>query len=135
MLVPEPLITVSDVYRSSKWYQAVLGCTSRWGGLDDDPEHGYDCLVSEDDTVILQLHAREEDDHAFLHEAGPQAHGQGMCMYIRTDDVEEIYNRARKMNANVVGPPKLNPIPGWLELELIDPDGYYVTLYQEAPDD
>jgi predicted enzyme related to lactoylglutathione lyase len=131
VLAPEPLITVSNVYASSKWYQAVLGCTSRWGGLEDDPDHGYDCIVS-GETVILHLHAREVDDHAFLKEAGRDAHGQGMCLYLRVDDVEDVFNRARKANAQIIAPPKLNETPGWLELELVDPDGYYLTAYEET---
>jgi predicted enzyme related to lactoylglutathione lyase len=131
VIAPEPLITVSSVYASSKWYQEVLGCTSRWGGLEEDPDHPYDCIVS-GDTVVVQLHARDADEHAFLREAGPLAHGQGMCLYLRVDDVHEIEDRAAKAGATVLGPPHLNDGPGWLELELVDPDGYYVTVYQQA---
>ena len=46
---PQPLIGVTDVRRSSEWYQRLLGCRSNHGGDE------YEQLVSEG-QLILQLH-------------------------------------------------------------------------------
>ena len=46
---PQPLIAVSDVEASSRWYQQLLGCRSAHGGTE------YERLIS-GDALILQLH-------------------------------------------------------------------------------
>ena len=46
---PQPLIAVRDVAASSRWYQALLGCTSGHGG----PE--YEQLVF-GERMVMQLH-------------------------------------------------------------------------------
>ena len=49
---PQPLIAVSDVEASSRWYQQLLGCSSDHGGS------AYERLVS-NGNLILQLHSFE----------------------------------------------------------------------------
>jgi len=134
ILSHEPLLTVSDVYHSSKWYQSLLDVESLYGGLDDDPDHGYDVLHA-DGTILIQLHGRDVDDHSFLTEAGPDSYGQGLCMYMRSDDVASVYERAKSMDVTILNPPSVNPTPNWLELELRDPDGYYLTIFEQLEDD
>ena|SRR5919106_6516617 len=47
----QPLIAVSDVQRSSRWYQKILKCKSGHGGSE------YEQLIEEDDEdFFLQLH-------------------------------------------------------------------------------
>ena len=53
---PQPLIAVSNVEASSRWYQAVLGAHSGHGG----PE--YERLGA-NDVLIMQLHHFEVDHH------------------------------------------------------------------------
>jgi hypothetical protein len=45
---PQPLISVTDVPRSSRWYQELLGCDSGHGGEE------YERLVH-DGALVLQL--------------------------------------------------------------------------------
>jgi catechol 2,3-dioxygenase-like lactoylglutathione lyase family enzyme len=52
---PQPLIAVTDVEASSRWYQRLLGCQSAHGGAE------YERLVSTG-ALILQLH-RFEVEH------------------------------------------------------------------------
>ena len=53
---PQPLIAVTDVEASSRWYQRLLGCRSAHGGAE------YERLVS-NDALILQLHSFEVEHH------------------------------------------------------------------------
>jgi catechol 2,3-dioxygenase-like lactoylglutathione lyase family enzyme len=53
---PQPLIAVTDVEASSRWYQRLLGCRSAHGG----PE--YERLES-DGVLVMQLHRFEGDHH------------------------------------------------------------------------
>ena len=53
---PQPLIAVTDVEASSRWYQRLLGCRNDHGGRE------YERLVS-DHGLILQLHHFEVDHH------------------------------------------------------------------------
>jgi hypothetical protein len=53
---PQPLIAVSDVEASSRWYQRLRGCESGHGG----PE--YERLVSKD-VLLLQLHRFDVEHH------------------------------------------------------------------------
>src|SRR5258706_2850111 len=53
---PQPLIAVTDVAASSRWYQHLLGCKSDHGGPN------YERLVH-DAELILQLHHFDVEDH------------------------------------------------------------------------
>ena len=52
----QPLIAVTDVEASSRWYQRLLGCRSAHGGAE------YERLVSKS-TLILQLHSFEVEHY------------------------------------------------------------------------
>ena len=56
MVKPQPLLSVRDVPRASRWYQEVLAAQSGHGGDE------YERLVV-DDELVLQLHALDEDHH------------------------------------------------------------------------
>jgi len=53
---PQPLIAVTDVEASSRWYQRLLGCHSAHGGTE------YERLVS-NGVLILQLHRFDVEHH------------------------------------------------------------------------
>ena len=53
---PQPLIAVTDVEASSRWYQRLLGCLSAHGG----PE--YERLVWRGE-LVMQLHRFGVDHH------------------------------------------------------------------------
>jgi hypothetical protein len=53
---PQPLISVTDVPRSSRWYQELLGCDSGHGGEE------YERLLH-DEALVLQLHRFEVGHH------------------------------------------------------------------------
>jgi predicted enzyme related to lactoylglutathione lyase len=116
---PQPLIAVSDVEASSRWYQQLLGCRSAHGGAE------YERLVS-DAALILQLHGPIGDPDI-------KPYGNGVLLWFEVDDLDAAIARAEQMKAHVLMPRHRNPPSGdggpnhW-EVWLRDPDGYAVVL-------
>lgn len=124
---PQPLIAVTDVEASSRWYQALLGCESAHGG----PE--YERLVVEGE-LILQLHNFDiEHHHGRIADRGNKPYGNGVLLWFETDDFDAAAGRAERLGAEVVmprhrNPPEGNGGPNHWEIWLRDPDGYLVVL-------
>jgi catechol 2,3-dioxygenase-like lactoylglutathione lyase family enzyme len=124
---PQPLICVSDVEASSRWYQRLLGCQSAHGG----PE--YERLVSHG-RLILQLHRWDvEHHHGRMGDPSLTPYGNGVLLWFELDDFDAAVARAEKLNADILMPRHRNPPDGnggpnhW-EVWLRDPDGYKVVL-------
>ncbi|HKB03451.1 MAG TPA: VOC family protein [Gemmataceae bacterium] len=124
---PQPLIAVTDVEASSRWYQRLLGCASAHGG----PE--YERLVR-NGALVLQLHR-----FGVAHHHGPignpehRPYGNGVLLWFETDEFDAAVARATELGAEVVLPPHRNPPdgdggPNHREIWLRDPDGYTVVL-------
>jgi catechol 2,3-dioxygenase-like lactoylglutathione lyase family enzyme len=123
---PQTLVAVRDVKASSAWYQALLGVRS-----SGDPEHPhrlmYDRLVS-GDQLILQLHSWNDEDHPNLTDPDKAPCGHGVLLWFEVDDFDAAVERARRLGAEVVQEPHVNPAPQHRELWLRDPDGYVVVV-------
>lgn len=124
---PQPLIAVTDVEASSRWYQQVLGCQSAHGG----PE--YEKLVSKG-VLILQVHRFEVGhDHGPIGNIEDKPYGNGVLLWFEPDDFDAAVARIAKMKADVIQPRHRNPTDGeggpnhW-EVLLGDPYGYQVVL-------
>jgi catechol 2,3-dioxygenase-like lactoylglutathione lyase family enzyme len=121
---PQTLIAVRDVRASSRWYQQLLD-------LPALPDHShrdrYDRLFS-DGELILQLHSWDEEDHPNLVDADAARHGHGVVLWFELDDFEAAVERARKLRAEVVLEPHINPAPNHWEMWLRDADGYIVVI-------
>ena len=121
---PQTLIAVRDVKASSAWYQALFGLES----LPDHPHRlFYDRLMS-GDTLILQLHRWDDEEHPNLVGRDKAPVGHGVLVWFEVDDFDAAVERARKLRATVVEEPHVNPAPQHREMWLRDPDGYYVVL-------
>ncbi len=124
---PQPLICVSDVEASSRWYQRLLGCQSGHGG----PE--YERLVSHG-RLILQLHRWDvEHHHGRIGDPSITPYGNGVLLWFELDDFDAAVARAENLNAEIVTPRHRNPpdgngSPNHWELWLRDADGYTVVL-------
>jgi catechol 2,3-dioxygenase-like lactoylglutathione lyase family enzyme len=124
---PQPLICVSDVEASSRWYQRLLGCQSAHGG----PE--YERLVS-GDSLILQLHRWDvEHHHGRIGDPNITPYGNGVLLWFELDDFDAAVARAESLAAEVVierhrNPPDGNGGPNHWEVWLRDPNGYTVVL-------
>jgi catechol 2,3-dioxygenase-like lactoylglutathione lyase family enzyme len=124
---PQPLIAVTDVEASSRWYQRLLGCQSAHGGAE------YERLVS-NGVLILQLHRFEvEHQHGQIGDPDDKPYGNGVLLWFETDDFDAAMARVAESNVEVVLPRHRNPLTGsggpnhW-ECWLRDPDGYMVVL-------
>ena len=123
----QPLIAVSDVEASSRWYQRLLACESAHGGS------AYERLVS-NGRLILQLHSFDvEHHHGPIGDRRDRPYGNGVLLWFETDDFDAALARSEELKAEVVLPRHRNPLSGdggpnhW-ECWLRDPDGYTVVL-------
>ena len=79
---PQPLIAVTDVEASSRWYQRLLGCQSALGGAE------YERLVS-NGALILQLHRFEvEHRHGLIGNPDDTPNGNGVLLWFEIDDFD-----------------------------------------------
>jgi catechol 2,3-dioxygenase-like lactoylglutathione lyase family enzyme len=124
---PQPLIAVTDVEASSRWYQRLLGCQSAHGG----PE--YERLVWNGE-LVLQLHRFEvAHHHGPIGDPADRPYGNGVLLWFEVEDFDAAVARAAALGAEVVCPKHRNPPDGnggpnhW-ECWLRDPDGYAVVL-------
>lgn len=128
MIQPQPLLTVTDVEASSRWYQRLLGCRSDHGG------RAYERLVDARGALILQLHSFDvEHDHGRIGDPDDRPYGNGVLVWFSIDDFDAAVARAEALGAVVVlprhrNPPDGNGGPNHWEIWLRDPDGYTVVL-------
>jgi catechol 2,3-dioxygenase-like lactoylglutathione lyase family enzyme len=120
----QPLIAVRDVRASSRWYSKLLGFET----LGEHPHRDvYDRLLA-DGSIVLQLHAWDEEEHPNLVNAGAAPVGHGVVLWFEVDDFDTAVKRARSLEATVVEEPHVNPAPQHREMWLRDPDGYVVVI-------
>src|SRR5579862_8672438 len=124
---PQPLIAVTDVEASSRWYQRLLGCRSNHGGRE------YEQLVA-NDQLVLQLHSFEVDHHhGPIGDRSDRPYGNGVLLWFEVEDFDAILERAAEMKVDIVLPRHRNPPDGsggpnhW-ECWMRDPDGYVVVV-------
>ena len=124
---PQPLIAVTDVEASSRWYQQLLGCQSGHGGRE------YEQLVS-GGQLVMQLHSFEVGhDHGQIGDPANRPYGNGVLLWFEVDDFDAVMERATEMGVEMVMPRHRNPPDGeggpnhW-ECWIRDPDGYVVVV-------
>lgn len=117
----QPLIAVSDVEVSSRWYCTLLGCTSGHGGTEYE-------RVMDGDEFVLQLHAWSAHEHEYLGGEASKPWGNGALLWFRVEDFEGAVGRAHKLGAEILEGPFRNPRALHDELWLRDRDGYVVVL-------
>lgn len=118
---PQPMIAVRDVEASSRWYQAVLGGESGHGGAE------YERIVCGGDFV-LQLHDWNAHEHPHLGQEDKRPWGNGVMLWFRTVQFDEVLERIRAAGAEVLEGPQVNPNANHREIWLRDPDGYVVVI-------
>ena len=124
---PQPLIAVTDVEASSRWYQHLLGCKSAHGGPH------YERLEC-NGKLILQLHHFEvEHHHGRIGNPHDRPYGNGVLLWFEVDDFDAALARLNELKHQIVLPRHRNPSDGnggpnhW-ECWLRDLDGYTVVL-------
>jgi catechol 2,3-dioxygenase-like lactoylglutathione lyase family enzyme len=124
---PQPLIAVTDVEASSRFYQRLLGVESAHGG----PEYER---LERDGVLVMQLHRfGVAHDHGPIGDPGDRPYGNGVLLWFETDEFDAAVERAGELGAEIVLAPHRNPLdgdggPNHREVWLRDPDGYTVVL-------
>ncbi|HEY6882116.1 MAG TPA: VOC family protein [Polyangiales bacterium] len=119
----QPLIAVSDVIASSRWYGALLSADPP---TDSDHKHLYN-RVCVDGQVLLQLHSWDDEDHPNL-QREPTRAGHGVLIWFQVDDFDTCVERIRALGATVIDEVHVNPNAMHREIWLRDPDGYVVVI-------
>jgi catechol 2,3-dioxygenase-like lactoylglutathione lyase family enzyme len=120
----QPLIAVRDVRASSRWYAELLGA-------DALPEHKHRNLydrITVTGRLVLQLHAWDDEQHPNLvnRDAAPAGHGVLLCFEV--NDFDAAVERVRRLEAEIILEPHVNPAPNHREIWLRDQDGYVVVI-------
>ncbi len=124
---PQPLIAVRDVPSSSRWYAQLLGAERTSKSMRSDHAHVYDRLLC-GGSLVLQLHAWDEEEHPNLVNANEARPGHGVLLWFEVDDFDAAVKRVRALKATVLLKPHVNPAPGHREIWVQDPDGYVVVI-------
>ena len=124
---PQPLISVTDVEASSRWYQRLLGCQSDHGGKE------YERLVSNGQLVLQLHHFGVEHDHGPIGNRDDKPYGNGVLLWFEVEDFDSVMERVTAMNVEIVLPRHRNPEdinggPNHWECWMKDPDGYVVVV-------
>lgn len=117
----ETIIAVRDVIKSSKWYQDLLDLKSQHGG------ENFEMLADNNGTIILCLHRWEQDDHPTMKDPSIGV-GNGLILYFRVSDLNEVWSYAIKLNLDIEQEPHLNENSGQQQFILRDLDGYYIIV-------
>lgn len=117
----DPIIAVTDVEASSKWYQEVFGFSNSHGGKE------FAVLVAENDEIILCLHKWGEHEHPTMTDPNIKP-GNGLILYFRTENLDLIRQNVKELGCSIDEDIHLNPNSTKKEFSLRDPDGYYLTI-------
>ena len=121
MIKIDPIIAVKNVEESSRWYQRIFSCKSLHGGKN------FDILTNDKGEVLLCLHQWENDGHPTMMDPGIKP-GNGLILYMRTDNMEIIRHNVEKESVIIIEEIHLNENSLRKEFSIKDPDGYYITV-------
>jgi catechol 2,3-dioxygenase-like lactoylglutathione lyase family enzyme len=117
------IIAVTDVPRSFRWYQSLLGQPHGAPAHDD-----FGQIRDSDGTVLVCLHQWGAHGHPSLTSPDGGAAGNGLLLFFRVEDFDQALERAGGLVSRLEESPHLNPNTRTREFSLRDPDGYYVTI-------
>jgi len=120
-MTPQPMISVADVERASRWYQQVLGAVSGHGGRE------YEQLVV-DGRMVMQLHHSETGHHHGTIGDPAVPFGNGVALWFEAADFDGVVGRIRAAGLRVETDVHVNPNAGHREIWVRDLDGYLVVF-------
>jgi predicted enzyme related to lactoylglutathione lyase len=84
--------------------------------------------ISLSGRLLLQLHARDKENHPNLVNADAAPPGHGVLLWFQVNDFEAVVPRARRLGAEIIQQPHINFGPRHKEIWLRDSDGYVVVV-------
>ncbi len=121
MIRSQPMVVLHDVEAGSRWFQDVVGMTSRHGGSE------YEMLM-DGDTVLMQLHEWDMHEHPNLGNVEDSSRGNGVLLWFGVDDFDDVVERVATHGVTVLDGPLDNPLAHHREIWLQGPEGYTVVL-------
>lgn len=117
------IIGVKNVPASLEWYLFLLGLPQK------APAHDYfGQITNSAGDVLLCLHQWGTHEHPTLTNPLTVQAGNGLILFFRVADFDEVLSRAYQLTGKLEADPLLNLNTGTLEFSLRDPDRYYVTI-------
>jgi catechol 2,3-dioxygenase-like lactoylglutathione lyase family enzyme len=117
------IIGVHDVAKSAGWYQSLFGQPAA------PPSHAhFGQILDSDGTVLVTLHQWGEHEQPPLMSPDTATPGNGLLLFFRVDDFDQVLGHARALAGRFEEEPHLNANTQTQEFSLRDPDGYYVTI-------
>lgn len=120
MVRTETIIAVKNVAKSSEFYQKLLNCKSEHGGETFE-------ILADENVVILCLHKWGEHEHPTMLNPENEV-GNGLILFFRVDNLTEIFQNAKKLNANIEKEIHHNEISLKNQFTLRDLDNYYLII-------
>jgi len=117
-----PIIAVSDVQVSSKWYQTLLNANNNPAGIRLSLKFWTMMALFFSAFIIGRSRA------PFVDEPAQPAPGNGLLLCFCVSDFDSTLKSARTLATQLAEEPRLNPNTRAMEFSLRDPDGYYVTV-------
>lgn len=101
-----PILSVSDMARSIRYYVDVLGFTNEeWSGDE------FACVTRDGASIYLSL--------------GDQGH-PGTWVWLGVEDAEDLHRELHARGASIVQPPE--HFPWAIEMRVSDPDGHMLRF-------
>lgn len=124
-----PSLTVSDIHRSTQFYEDALGFTKTFAipGPGGDPVH----VSLSNGTAMVMLGVAMTDSPA---PRASDSAGLGVNLYVGvegTDDIDDLFARATAAGARVVQEPT-DEFWGDRDWSIADPDGYVITVGKQT---
>ena len=121
MIKVDPIIAVRDIDLSTEWYRRLFDCERAHGGDE------FAVLKDSAGEILLCLHKWGTHRHPTMQNSEITA-GNGLILYYKTDQWEEIRQKADKASIPVEEEVHLNLNSNKMEFSLRDPDGYFWTV-------
>ena len=118
-----PMIMVTSVSESARWYRTLLGAENDHGGEE------FDRIVAGGEPLLM-LHHWTTGEHGLRPPIPGGRLGDGVVVWFSVDDLDAAFARATALDAEVVAAPWDNPRAGWREFTVRDPDGYAIALFK-----
>lgn len=117
----DPIIAVKDVEASATWYRDIFGFNNA------HVDKYFAVLTTQKNEIVLCLHAWELDGHPTMTNPNITV-GNGLLLYFRTADWQQIRNNLEKIGWAIEEDIHQNPNSHKQEFSFRDPDGYFITV-------